>query len=1147
MSVLRLAATVALRRTVSNWKLEMVLFLAIVLAVALMSSGLIFSRLLAEAALGHALSKATVDEADFQVRTFIGSETPPTVSGRTSAYQARLKFNDDRIADPFEPYLKGRSLLFESPTFFYQGHPQLELSDELRPRGDIQYMSGLFPRRAHLVEGRWPTSAQSQTESFPESRAFSRDINEGALEVAIDELGAELLQLGAGDEFEVFPATAFTDPPATKAKIVGVFRRIDPNDEFWFGADKDFSFKNERWTMVPLFTSESAIVRQLVGLYPTLFLDVTWFYQLDRTGIRASDVDKIQELARRFSQDVNANLNNGSIAIKLDRLLRDYEAELLPTRVPMFLIIFLVTGILIYYLGLVAGLIIKSRNTELALLKSRGATTLQLGLLALVESLLLAVPAVILGPFIAQALVRLLGRLFFGLGGSEILAGVPVTLSTGAFLLGLAGGILAVAAITGFTLLASRQGIVEFRQGGARPPRTPFIHRYYLDLLLLALISLLWWQTANRGSFMVRSLGTGELQIDYSLMIGPILFLLATGLVILRFFPIAVTFAAGAMEPVGPSWLVHGLRHVSRDPIMPGVLVIMLMLATALGIIGSTFSSTLERNREDRALYTAGADLFIEHNGTRRSLPPAELKKLVSAVDGVAAVSEVRRTGAALVTKGFGAASVSVLGVDAANFGQVAWYRDDFSDGRKLNDLLSVIGPDQAAPAHESLVSLPKDASALALWARPSRPNDRLLLRARLKDSVGRFFDVDLGRLGFRQWRQLEANFTPLPLSGRRGSSTVPVLDVSPPFSLVAIYLTNSFGTLEPGALFLGQLSAMTPGGEVVLDDFQELENWHVLEDFSRPDISFYALESSELDTPTGGGSAAAFSWAAGGIGLKGVHPGPSETATRAIISSELLKESQSSLGDTINLSLSTYTLPIKVMAVADFFPTVDPSETQFAVVDLNSLTDAANRHSPIPVGGTNEIWVGLERNEAGVQLDNSSSVENILSENGVRLRGALLASELVAEGVDQPLVNAGWGALLVLVFLVLLLAAASGVMLFSYIDTGERQTEFALLRTLGSSASQLNAVVWFGVFLIVACGIGIGTLVGFQTGVNLLPLMDVAKDGVPVVPPMVLKINWTTLIISYAALSAVTVGTVAWLAWFSAKLEVQRALRIGE
>jgi ABC-type antimicrobial peptide transport system permease subunit len=134
-----------------------------------------------------------------------------------------------------------------------------------------------------------------------------------------------------------------------------------------------------------------------------------------------------------------------------------------------------------------------------------------------------------------------------------------------------------------------------------------------------------------------------------------------------------------------------------------------------------------------------------------------------------------------------------------------------------------------------------------------------------------------------------------------------------------------------------------------------------------------------------------------------------------------------------------------------------------------------------------------------------------------------------------------------VLVFLVVVLASASGVMLFSYIDTRERQTEFALLRTLGSSSRQLNGVVWFSIFLVVVCSIGLGTWIGFQTAANLLPLLGTAEEGKQVVPPLVLRTNWTTLLVSYLVLAGVTAATVAWLAWISAKMEIQRALRIGD
>ena len=147
--------------------------------------------------------------------------------------------------------------------------------------------------------------------------------------------------------------------------------------------------------------------------------------------------------------------------------------------------------------------------------------------------------------------------------------------------------------------------------------------------------------------------------------------------------------------------------------------------------------------------------------------------------------------------------------------------------------------------------------------------------------------------------------------------------------------------------------------------------------------------------------------------------------------------------------------LALKAVAVADYFPTLDPEERPFAVVDLRTFNEISNIHSPRLVGGSNELWAGLREPNNGVD-----DVTRALSAQGLRLNDPRLASEIVAQRLDQPLVNAGWGGLLVLVFLVLVLASASGVMLFSYIDTRERQTEYALLRTLGSSPGQLNRVV---------------------------------------------------------------------------------------
>ena len=118
------------------------------------------------------------------------------------------------------------------------------------------------------------------------------------------------------------------------------------------------------------------------------------------------------------------------------------------------------------------------------------------------------------------------------------------------------------------------------------------------------------------------------MEIDITLLFGPVLGLLALGLLVLRLFPIFVSLLARLAETVGPAWLVQGLRRVSRDPIVPGSLVVLLMLATALGVIGSAFSSTLDRSQRERAQYEAGADLRLSHTGDTGRTPTLGLSDL---------------------------------------------------------------------------------------------------------------------------------------------------------------------------------------------------------------------------------------------------------------------------------------------------------------------------------------------------------------------------------------------------------------------------------------------------------------------------------------------------------------------------------------
>ena len=152
-SLLQMAYVVAVRRIFSSWRLELVLFLGMLLAVALMSSGVIFSNLLAEAALRHALNEASAEEANFSIRVFSGQQAPPTPAGRIRHFQNNVTFSDQRVSSRVEEFLAERSRLVETATFFFNGHPQLELDNDIRARGEIKHHSSLTDERVRLVDG----------------------------------------------------------------------------------------------------------------------------------------------------------------------------------------------------------------------------------------------------------------------------------------------------------------------------------------------------------------------------------------------------------------------------------------------------------------------------------------------------------------------------------------------------------------------------------------------------------------------------------------------------------------------------------------------------------------------------------------------------------------------------------------------------------------------------------------------------------------------------------------------------------------------------------------------------------------------------------------------------------------------------------
>ncbi len=1124
LSLLRFAYVMAISRVASGWRLQAVLFSGILLAVALMASGVIFSEMLSNAALRDALSRSEPQDVNFKIRSFSSQDDPTDVEGRSAAFRTRDEFIRQNVQEPFQQYLKSHSRYIKSATFFFQGRPHLEVDRDTRPRGSVGHLTGL-EGRVRVLDGQWPTGPVSRGEPVP---------------VAVDKLGAQLLGLGVGEVMGIFPASLYKDSPPTEVRIAAVFEAQDPSDEFWHGLSAAMSRKDDRWTLIPLFPSEEALMGGVLGSYPSIYVDTTWFFHPDPGKIPAGEIVEIQRLLSHFERVVSIGLENSGYSIRLDNLLSDFETQLLLARLPMLLLLLLVMAILTYYLALIASLIVRSRSAEISLLKSRGATASQVAILGFGEGLVVATPAVVAGPYVALGVIKLLGFVFFRLSGaSGETVSVTVGISPSAILLGLVGGALAVLVFTAATLLASRRDGAEARQASSRPPTSNFFQRYYLDVALLALIGLLWWQLQSRGAFLVQSLGSSQLSIDYSLLLGPVLGLVAAGLIVLRVFPWSTALLARIAEPAAPPWLLHVLRNLSRDPLTPAMLIVLIMLATALGVMGSSFSATLERGQREQALYEAGADLRLRHANLDQG---AGLASAAGNLGGIAAAADVFRSSGYLTTSGFSISS-TLLAVQADAISETAWLREDFLGGISPGDLSQALNPGGTAsglPTGPDGILLPADATILTLWARPGGSQPYLGVWARLQDSRGQVFDAWIGDLQRPGWSRLS-----LPLSEEGFRGTIPLLrwepmDPRPPFRLMRFTVRSRLGEDEGSAIFFGRVDATTPQGDTVVHDFRSVDGWHVIEDFRKPGL--YSLESTGSAAEGEFDVTGRYSFGSGSGGLTGIRAGGPDEPIPALASSEFLAAADAVIGDILIFGMSNYSLLVEVAGELEFFPTLNPADKPFVVMDLARFSQAAIRHSPQPPSGPNEVWIS----GGGAPVD-AEAVSGALRDEGASIRNLHHAQSMVASRVEQPLVNAGWGGLLVLLFLAISLASASGLLLYSHLDARERQTEFAMLRTLGISRGQMRMMLWAGLSIVVISGVGLGTLLGWLLGASLLPLMEVAEAGERITPSLVFTADWLRLLVSYVILGVVTLFSGLWLAWLTSRLQLHQVLRMGE
>ena len=1116
------------KRGLAHWRLLSSVVLGVLLASAIMAGTVIYFDALRELALRHTLGKHSKEDLDILVK----AERGPT---NYEEYRKVSNAADFVINARIDWLLTDRIPAGKTATFFLTTPGNQELAGEDNARAYFAFLPWLEgPDQQHITiqpGGRFPEAVRLNSPDEPLE-----------LEAMIPVEAAELFQVGVGDRLVAVPHWTDTGPYVT-AVISGVFQRNDPKHELWYLEQEVLeALTGPSFRTVPFILSEKSYMEVLGGALRRMDSTYAWLLLTDTGRVNAGNAAKTLAQLESMQGTMSATLSSYRQATALDDSLREYDRRLFFSKLPMFVVLILIAVVILYYVATLSSLVVEERRSEVALLRSRGASSSQILAIFVLEGATIAGLCVVVGPLIAASTISILGYTpaFSDLSGGSTL---PVAISRGAYLMSALGGALSFIALMAPAVQASRIGVTRHRQQAARPTRMPAFQRYYFDVLLLVLSIFLFRQLTEQGSVVAVEL-FGELAVNQALLALPGLILVASAMVLLRLFPLAMALASR----LSSSWLsagpVMGIWQMARNPTHYARLSLLLILTAGLGIFASSFGATLERSFKERVLYSTGSDIRVSEvrptfrrvdGGSRfrrRFVPTArsEMQESYEQVPGVDRATPVFRGRGQDLTKLFGE-SYTMLAVDGETFGQVAWLeREDFSD-KPMAGLLKTLSVEDPPEG----VQLPDDARSIGVRLKANRPHPTVRVTARIRNAQGRYSTYTLGTIETSDWTVME---TDLGIGSRQS------LLYSRPLTLVSlrVHEVGAARKLQSGAIVIDSILVRgNDGGSEIIEPFDDAEGWSLLK--VSPDAISDVLRVSDIGFDGDSGSVL-FSWTGGSpLTSRGIFHGKGRSPVPVLASKSFVKATGHFVGEQFDISVSGHRVPVLLQDTVELFPTMITPKQRFLIADLTSLTRYANLGATVRELLPNEVWLstaadGPERGELVATLEEV---------DGYSARSVTDRAKGLADSKVDPLVEAGWRALLFIAFSAVLILSCLGFLVHAYVSFSNRQLQFALLRTIGFSMKQLTTMVWLEQTLVVAAGMALGTWMGGRLGATIMPFLGHDDWGGQVLPPFAMEVNWGALLLTYAAMVVVFGVISLGLIWFIQRIQLQRILRLGE
>lgn len=935
------------------------------------------------------------------------------------------------------------------------------------------------------VTGRWPGTGADPSRPLSPLDCSSH----APIEAAVS---AEVL---AGTGFQVGDRLCVDGTiPIT---IVGSFTANDPAEGYWASDLRPLRGEREQGgadagaIVVPLMVEPSDFDRVATFLRATSVIHI-FRVETQLETVTLENIAAIDTRLRAFRTQLNTLQPRPVVLTGIDRAIATFNERFRLLQAALATLLFGIITLAIIYLILVGTLATEQQSAEIAILRSRGGSTIQLLGHQLGQALGMMLPGIVAGAGLAALAVLFLGRteIFRRLGSSTFPWRLTPThlLLIGAILLIALGGLLMAARP------ALAMSLVTLRQERARPPARSGWRRARLDGMLILFAALGWLGLRRYGSGLTTTLADGQSRFNLLVLAAPILMMIGGAIVFLRIFPLAVRGLGRVLERRRGIVAALSAWQLARNPLVYGRLVLLLILTVGLGVYSQVVANTLGRAQLNQAIMEAGADARIPLGAD--SDPRDLAQHYPNAIPSLLTVlnADVVQRGQGIVAQQLG--SALLVGVDGSGLANVL--AQSGSDDTRLLAALRLLSAGASPP-----LGLPIPPRTRALTIHVKGTGSGFTVYGKLAGTNG------ARQIAFGsptdQWRDLEAAIpddleAPITLQG-----------------LIALPDTRLSDTASQ-SIFFGELAALPPGGRVVLSDFQELADWEAV------GVGFGDARAAVAPGSAAGRNSVRLSFGALAAGRWAALRFHTDT-TLPLYSAREAGGLRFTPGQSVLLSIDDLFLTGTIQGRTGRLPGVDDLRQSVLLADRGRLAALMTYGLPTTLAPT-ELRLALPRN-AHVTLPADTTTK----EGTLRLQAA------------DPLGN-GVRVVLLLGFMCAIVLSIVGVVTYTALSLRARQVELAVLSALGLTSREVLLLIAAEQSFVLGGGVVAGIVVGLLLALTTRPFLGVVTGSTATTPAL---FDWPALLLLIGGVIAALLLALALLLVTLRSRGLVRTLRLGE